>query len=47
VIRHNGIKFPPVNLGHAAELKESNENMELILGEIHYEKYNWNIYGHL
>jgi hypothetical protein len=47
VIPHNGSKFPPVHLAHAAELKESNENMELPLGKIDYEKYNWKIYGHL
>ena len=46
VIQHNGSKFPPVPLTHGDELKESNENMELLLGKIHYEKYNWKICGH-
>jgi hypothetical protein len=36
-----------VSLAHAANITESYENMKLLLEKIHYEKYNWNIYGDL
>lgn len=32
---------------HAANMKESSENMYVILEEIKYEKYNLNICGYL
>jgi len=47
VLLHNGNKFPSVPLAHAAKMKESYENMELLLEKIQYEKYNWNICGNL
>jgi hypothetical protein len=40
VLLHNGNTFPTVLLAHAANMKESCENIELLLGKIHYEKYN-------
>jgi len=44
---HNGNKFPSVRLAHAAKMKQSYENMELLLEKIQYEKYYWNICGNL
>jgi len=43
----NGSKFPPVPLVHAANKKESHENMKLLLEKIQYEKYNCNMCGDL
>jgi len=40
VFLHNGNKFPSVSLAHAANMKESYENMKLLLDKIQYEKYN-------
>jgi hypothetical protein len=39
-LQHNGNKFPSVPLAHAANTKESYENMKILLEKIHYEKYN-------
>jgi len=47
VLLHNGNKFPPVPLVHAANMKESHENMKLLLEKIQYENYNWNMCGDL
>jgi hypothetical protein len=47
VLLHNGNKFPSVPLDHVTNLKESYENMKLLLEKIHYEKYNLKICGYL
>jgi len=47
LLLHNGNKFPSVPPAHAAEMKESYENMKVLLEKIQYEKYNWNIGGDL
>ena len=47
VLLRNRNKFPSVPLAHAANMKESYENMKLFLEKIHYEQYNWNICGNL
>jgi hypothetical protein len=47
LLLHNGSKFPSVPLAHAAEMKESYENMKVLLEKIQYETYNWNIGGDL
>ena len=44
---HNGNKFPFVPIAYTANLKESYENINLLLEKIQYEKYNWNICGDL
>jgi len=43
VLQLNGNKIPSLPLAHAANLKESYENIKLLLERIQYEKYNWNI----
>jgi hypothetical protein len=45
LLLHNGKKFTSVTLAHAANMKESYENMKLLLETIQYEKSNWNIRG--
>jgi hypothetical protein len=47
LLLHNGKKFPSLTFAHAAEMKESYENMKVLLEKIQYEKYNWNIGGEL
>ena len=47
VLLHNENKFPPVPLVHAANMKESHENMKLLLEKIQHEKYYWNMWGDL
>jgi len=44
---HNWNKFPFLPLVHAANMKESYENMKLLVENNQYEKYNWNICGDL
>jgi hypothetical protein len=47
VLLHNGNKYPSVLLAHFVNMKESYENMNLLLEKIHYEKYKWSICGDL
>jgi hypothetical protein len=47
VLLHNGNKYRSVPLAHAINIKESCENMKLLLEKIHYEKYKRNICGDL
>jgi hypothetical protein len=47
VLLHNGSKYPSAPLAHAVNMKESYENMKLLLEMIHCEKCKWNIYGDL
>lgn len=37
----------PIPVGYGAHMKETYENMELLLKHIQYTKYNWNICGDL
>jgi len=39
VLLHNRNKFPSVPLAHAANMKESYESMELLLGKIKYDEF--------
>jgi hypothetical protein len=47
MLLHNGNKYLLVPLAHAVNMKESYENMKLLLEKIHYEKCKWNICGDL
>ena len=47
VLLHNGNKFPSVPVDHVTNIKESCENMKLLLEKIHYEKYNLKMCGYL
>jgi len=47
VLLHNRNKFPFVPVAYAVNLKESYENIKVLLEKIQYEKYNWNICGDL
>ncbi|UYV84754.1 hypothetical protein LAZ67_X003339 [Cordylochernes scorpioides] len=43
VFLHNGNKFPSVPIAHASNMKETNENMKLLLKKIENERYGWKI----
>lgn len=47
VLLHNGNAHPSIPVGYAAHMKETYENMEMLLKHIQYSKYNWNICGDL
>jgi hypothetical protein len=47
VLLHNGNIYPSIPIGHAVHMKETYENMQLLLHHIQYSKYNWNICGDL
>jgi len=43
VLLHNGNKFPSVPLAHATNMKETYENLKILLEKIQYNKYCWTI----
>jgi len=43
VLLHNGNRFPSIPLAHAANMKESYESMELLLGRIKYDEFKWKL----
>lgn len=43
VLLHNGNKYPSVPVAHATNMKETYENMKLLLDKIRYSQYSWNI----
>lgn len=47
VLLHNGNIYPSIPVGHAIHMKETYENMQLLLNHIQYSMYNWNICGDL
>jgi len=47
VLLHNGNRFPSVPLAHATKMKESYENMALLLAKIKYDEFKWKLCGDL
>jgi hypothetical protein len=47
VLLHNGSKYASVPLGHSVFLKESYENLALILTNLKYKEHGWTICGDL
>jgi len=47
VLLHNGNKFTPVPLAHAANVKEIYESMKLLLGKVKYDEFKWKLCGYL
>jgi len=47
VLLHNGNRSPSVPLAHTANMKESYENMKLLLGKIKYDEFKWKLCGDL
>ena len=43
VLLHNGNKLPSIPLAHAAGMKETYNNMKLLLEKIKYKEHNWNV----
>ena len=42
---HNGNKSPSGPLANAANMNESYESMERLLGKNKYDKFKWKLYG--
>ncbi|UYV66321.1 hypothetical protein LAZ67_4001324 [Cordylochernes scorpioides] len=47
VLLHNGNMFPSVPIAHVSNMKETYENMKLLLKKIEYERYGWKICSYL
>ena len=47
VLLHNGNKYPSIPIVHSVHLKESYDNMELLLEAIKYNEYQWSLCGDL
>jgi hypothetical protein len=47
VLIHNGNSQPSIPIGHSANMKETYDNMKLLLTKIEYDKYGWKICGDL
>lgn len=45
VLLHNGNKFPSIPVAHSAQLKETYENIKLLLEKLKYECYKWDVCG--
>ena len=47
VLLHNGYKYPSIPIAHSVHLKESYDNMGLLLEAIKYSEYQWILCGGL
>ena len=47
VLLHNGNKFASIPIAHSTNLKETYENLEIVLQKIKYSKHQWKVYGDL
>ena len=47
VLLHNGNKYPSIPIAYSVHLKESYDNMELLLEAIKYSEYQWSLCGDL
>ena len=47
VLLHNGNIYPSVPVGHAVHMKETYENLQTLLQQIDYARYEWAICGDL
>ena len=47
VLLHNRNRLPSVPLAHAANIKQSDESMKLLLGKIMYAEFKWKLCGDL
>jgi hypothetical protein len=47
VLLHNGNRFQSIPSAHAANMKETYESVELLLGKIKYDEFKWKLCGDL
>ena len=47
ILLNNGNKMPSIPIAHSVHLKETYENMEILLHAIRYDSHQWNICGDL
>ena len=47
VLLHNGNRYASIPIGHSVHLKETYENMKLLLTKIKYDEHKWMLCGDL
>ena len=47
VLLHNGNKFASIPVAHSTKLKETYENLEIVLQKIKYSEHQWKVCGDL
>ncbi|XP_046600523.1 uncharacterized protein LOC124295250 [Neodiprion lecontei] len=47
VLLHIGNEFAPIPIAHSTKLKETYENLQIVLGKMKYSEHNWKICGDL
>ena len=47
VLLHKGNVYPSMPIGHAVHMKETYENMKVLLNKIKYTQHNWSLCGDL
>jgi len=47
VLLHNSNRYASIPVGHTVHLKESYENMKVILQAVKYEQHQWQVCGDL
>ena len=47
VLLHNGKRYTSISIGHSVHLKETYENMKMLLTKIKYDEYKWILCGDL
>ena len=45
VLLHNGNKFAPIPIAHSTKLKETYENLKIVLDKIKYSEHQWQLCG--
>ena len=43
VLLHNGNRFAPIPIAHSTKLKETYENLKIVLDKIKYSKHQWQV----
>ena len=47
VLLHNGNKYASIPIGHSVHLKETYQNMKMLLTKIKYDEHKWMVCGDL
>lgn len=47
VLLHNGNKYAPIPIAHSTKLKDTYENLQIVLEKINYSEHQWKVCGDL